>query len=64
MSNATLFANAGWFRKIKCKPGNAMCKWQRKLVPGNFVAGARLGPTGLVPKAPFKGMDSVIICGW
>jgi NADPH:quinone reductase len=32
VSNATLFANAGWFRKIKCKHGSAMCKWQRKLV--------------------------------
>jgi hypothetical protein len=31
LSNATLFANAGCFRKIKCKHGNAMCKWQRKL---------------------------------
>jgi hypothetical protein len=26
VSNATLFANAGCFRKIKCKHGNAMCK--------------------------------------
>ena len=34
LSNATLFANAGCLRKIKCNHGNAMCKWRRKLVRG------------------------------
>src|SRR5271165_1129037 len=31
---------------------------------GELRGGRELGPTCLVPKAPFKDMDSAIICGW
>ena len=31
---------------------------------GELRGGRELGPTCLVPKAPFKTLDSAIICGW
>jgi hypothetical protein len=61
-------------RNIICKcrlfSQNSVQTWQgyvqmaAQACAGNFVAGASLGPTCLVPKAPFKDMDSAIICGW
>src|ERR1700757_4700246 len=54
MSNATLFANAGWFRKIKCKHGNAMCKWQRKLVRGTSWRARAWGQHVSFQKHPLK----------
>jgi hypothetical protein len=40
-----------------CANGSEACA-------GELRGGASLGPTCLVPKAPFKDMDSAIICGW
>jgi hypothetical protein len=54
LSNATLFANAGWFRKIKCKHGNAMCKWQRKLVRGTSWRARAWGQHVSFQKHPLK----------
>ena len=54
VSNATLFANAGWFRKIKCKHGNAMCKWQRKLVRGTSWRARAWGQHVSFQKHPLK----------
>jgi hypothetical protein len=54
MSNATLFANAGCFRKIKCKHGNAMCKWQRKLVRGTSWRARAWGQHVSLQKHPLK----------
>src|SRR5208282_6409121 len=54
MSNATLFANAGCFRKIKCKHGNAMCKCQRKLVRGTSWRARAWGQHVSFQKHPLK----------
>src|SRR5271165_1993586 len=54
VSNATLFANAGCFRKIKCKHGNAMCKWQRKLVRGTSWRAPAWGQHVSFQKHPLK----------
>ena len=54
VSNATLFANAGCFRKIKCKHGNAMCKWQRKLVRGTSWRARAWGQHVSFQKHPLK----------
>ena|SRR5271166_3720283 len=50
----TLFANAGCFRKIKCKHGNAMCKWQRKLVRGTSWRARAWGQHVSFQKHPLK----------
>jgi hypothetical protein len=54
VSNATLFANAGCFRKIKCKHGNAMCKWQRKLVRATSWRARAWGQHVSFQKHPLK----------
>ena len=61
VSNATLFANAGWFRKIKCKHGNAMCKWQRKLVRGTSWRARAWGQHVSFQKHPLKTWTSLLV---
>jgi hypothetical protein len=49
-----IICNAGWFRKIKCKHGNAMCKWQRKLARGTSWRARAWGQHVSFQKHPLK----------